>query len=191
MKTIHSPPVARSKTCSRCRDKPSIRANATVQPRTTHHRRRRDDAQRSALRQHLSQRLPDRRRKSGADRLAWRVGDVFFCTHRAGTVTFNDSRGFRLDPIDLRHPSYVEFTAALEELPESTEDALSCVPAWGPASRASARGDLFIVVFLCGWFMQVYLDSSEALRLVKSFSMRVTAVVVAFGELLAILVVCL
>ena len=81
--------------------------------------------------------LHDRRRKSGADRLAWRVGDVFFCTHRAGTVTFNDSRGSRLDPIDLRHPSYVEFTAALEELPESTEDALSCVPAWGPEDAAA------------------------------------------------------
>lgn len=30
------------------------------------------------------------------------------------------------------HPDFANFSAALEELPESTDDALSCIPAWGP-----------------------------------------------------------
>lgn len=87
--------------------------------------------------------LLDRRRKSGADRLPWRTGDVFFCTYRRGCAeTFNDSRGFRPDPIDSRHPAYAEFVAALELLPESTDDALSSLPAWGPEDAAAVIDEL-------------------------------------------------
>jgi hypothetical protein len=88
--------------------------------------------------------LLDRRRKSGADRLPWRAGDVFFCTYRSNTTTFNDSRGFRPDPIDFRHPAYAEFVAALEMLPESTDDALSSLPAWGPEDAAAIINELVL-----------------------------------------------
>lgn len=84
----------------------------------------------------------DRRHKSGAALTPWKEGEVFYCCHRSSRVTLGDKRGFCADPIDSSHPGYESLARALVELPESTDDALSCVPSWGPEDASAVLDGL-------------------------------------------------